>query len=112
MQHVKGFGRQRNGLRPTPETGVVWIEAKVSEAPLREGHPHPPLLPLRGRSRQRGVKTYRTTVALRRHSKTRRAFTKILQYLYATFTAPLRLPSPHLSCSPASRGVTPSHPHP
>jgi hypothetical protein len=36
MQYIEGFGRQGNRLRPTPETGVVRIEAKVGEAPLGE----------------------------------------------------------------------------
>ena len=49
LQHTEGFGRQGKGLRSTPETGVVQIEAKVSEAPLAGGHPRPPLL-LRGGS--------------------------------------------------------------
>ena len=38
MQHLEGFGRQGNGLCPTPETGVVRIKAKVGEAPLGGSH--------------------------------------------------------------------------
>ena len=72
VQHVEGFGRQGKGLRPTPETGVVRIEAKIGEAPLAGGHPRPPLLPRGGSSRQRGIKTHDTTAALHRHGKTLR----------------------------------------
>lgn len=48
MQHIEGFGRQGNGLRTTPETGVVRIEAKVSEAPLRGSHMQTSLGPVMG----------------------------------------------------------------
>jgi hypothetical protein len=39
MQYVEDFGCQGNRLHTTPETGVVWIEAKVSEVTPRGGHP-------------------------------------------------------------------------
>src|SRR5262249_21126173 len=83
---VEGFGWQGNRLRPTPETGVVRIEAKVSEAPLGGGHPQPPLLPLGGQPRPRGVKAHDTTAAGRRHGKKLRTFT----HIYSIFTLLLR----------------------
>jgi hypothetical protein len=33
-----GFGCQGKGLRPTPEAGVVRIEAEVGKTPLRGSH--------------------------------------------------------------------------
>src|SRR5215475_12173320 len=111
MQYIEGFGSQGNRLRPTPETSIVRIEAKVGEAPLSGGHLRPPLLPIENRPRPRGVKAHDTTAAVYRHGKTLRTFTKTLQHRYANFTAPLRLPSQRLSYSTVSRPLTPGYPN-
>ena len=48
VQHVESFGRQRHQLRPTPETGVVRIEAEVGKAPLRGRHKYTSRAPAMG----------------------------------------------------------------
>src|SRR5215510_14251215 len=73
-------------MRPTPETGVVRIEAKVSEAPLGGGHTLPPRIPIGGRPHQRGVKVHDTTAAVLRHSKR----SGLLPKCYSIFTRLLR----------------------
>jgi hypothetical protein len=45
VQHVEGFGRQRNGLRTAPEAGIVRVQPEAAKVPLGGGHPLPPLLP-------------------------------------------------------------------
>src|SRR4030095_8595347 len=108
MQYIEGFGCQGNRLRPTPETGVVRIEAKVCEAPLRGGHLRPPLA-IENWPQPRGLKAQNPTAAIYRHGKTLRAFTKTLQHRYAIFTPPLRLPSQRLSYSTVSSRITSSN---
>src|SRR5262245_33954 len=86
MQYIEGFGCQGNRLRPTPETGVVRIEAKVGEAPLRGGHLRPPL-PIENWPRPRGVKAHDTTAAVYRHGKT---LSELLLKHYSIITQFLR----------------------
>ena len=44
MQHRKGLGRQRNGLCPVPQAGIVRVETEAVKAPLRRGHRLIPLV--------------------------------------------------------------------
>ena len=85
VQHGEGFGRQGNGLRPTPETGVVRIEAKVGKHHWEEGI-HDLLFSHLGVGHVSEVSKRMIPQPPAKHGKTLRAFTKI----YSIFTRLLR----------------------